>query len=295
MVYLKAFGIPKDTWVDFYISRPKDPSHYPKDLPEVNEYYSMDKRTVHPSVYPWYTFYNRGFEMIDFDDITIFYGGNASGKTTLLNVIAQKLHLHRQSLYNTSFFFEDYCECNGGYELTDEYISQRAIERGKIIVSDDVFKNILEHREYNQTKDVRMSELSKSYWTDKDTKCQSMSSYIKRHMELKHEESSNGEAAFQYFYNEMENNSLILLDEPENSLSAEWQIVLARHLSYMVEHGQCQLVIATHSPFLLSISDAKIYNLDTVPVTASRWHELPNMQAYYKLFSAHQMEFEKVI
>lgn len=296
MIYLKSFCIPKDTWVDFYISRPA--GYVPQDLPEENYNYRMDERTVHPSLYPWYTFYNRGLERIDFDDITVFYGGNASGKTTLLNVIAQKLSLHRLSLFNMSLVFDDYCACNGGYKLADGHSSLRAIERGKIIVSDDVFKNILELRQENQKKDIQMDELANLFSTnrlERDARKQTMSNFIKRRMTLKTEESSNGEAGFQYFLNEMESNSLILLDEPENSLSAEWQSILARQLCKMVEQKQCQLVIATHSPFLLSLPNAKIYNLDAIPITTAPWYELDNMQAYYKLFIAHQREFESLI
>ena len=44
---------------------------------------------------------------------------------------------------------------------------------------------------------------------------------------------------------------------------------------------KCQFIIETHSPFLLSISDAKIYNLDKVPVFSQKWFELENMQHYY--------------
>ena len=45
---------------------------------------------------------------MDFEPITILYGGNGSGKTTVLNVIAEKLGLERDTLYNRSNFFEDY-------------------------------------------------------------------------------------------------------------------------------------------------------------------------------------------
>lgn len=44
----------------------------------------------------------------EFPPVTILYGGNGSGKTTALNVIAEKLHLQRDTLYNRSSFFEDY-------------------------------------------------------------------------------------------------------------------------------------------------------------------------------------------
>ena len=35
-------------------------------------------------------------------------------------------------------------------------------------------------------------------------------------------------------------------------------------------------------PFLLSIPNAKIYDLDSIPVMLKNWYELENMRIYYK-------------
>lgn len=56
---------------------------------------------------------------------------------------------------------------------------------------------------------------------------------------------------------------------------------------------KCQFIIETHSPFLLSISDAKIYNLDKVPVFSQKWFELENMQLYYEFFRKNRNLFKK--
>ena len=40
--------------------------------------------------------------MFDFEDITILYGGNGSGKTTALNVIAEKIGAKRDTLLRAS-------------------------------------------------------------------------------------------------------------------------------------------------------------------------------------------------
>ena len=53
----------------------------------------------------------------------------------------------------------------------------------------------------------------------------------------------------------------------------------------------CQFVIATHSPFLLAMRDAKIYDLDDDPVDVKRWTELENVRAYYNFFKEHEDEF----
>ncbi|MFR8977402.1 MAG: AAA family ATPase, partial [Christensenellales bacterium] len=53
----------------------------------------------------------------------------------------------------------------------------------------------------------------------------------------------------------------------------------------------CQFVISTHSPFLLSLRGAKIYDLDSDPVDVRRWTELENVRTYYDFFKKHEREF----
>ena len=54
----------------------------------------------------------------------------------------------------------------------------------------------------------------------------------------------------------------------------------------------CQFIIATHSPFLLALNDAKIYDLDCVPVKTKKWTELENVKVYNQFFKEHSDEFE---
>ena len=77
---------------------------------------------------------------------------------------------------------------------------------------------------------------------------------------------------------------LYILDEPENSLSAELQMKLAELIQYMVRYNNCQVIISTHSPFLLSMENAKIYDLDTNPVKVCKFNELDSMKKYVDLF-----------
>lgn len=57
----------------------------------------------------------------------------------------------------------------------------------------------------------------------------------------------------------------LFLDEPENSLSAVNQIKLKEFIEESVRFFNCQFIISTHSPFLLSMQDARVYDLDIVP------------------------------
>ena len=60
---------------------------------------------------------------------------------------------------------------------------------------------------------------------------------------------SNGENSFRFFLEKIRAGALYLLDEPEDSLSAKWQVKLAELLEGMARFEKCQFVIATHSPF----------------------------------------------
>ena len=103
---------------------------------------------------------------------------------------------------------------------------------------------------------------------------------------------SNGETGFMKFVESITPNRLYILDEPENSLSCALQMELAKYIESSARHFGCQFIIATHSPFLLAIERAKIYNLDGDPATISKFWELPNMRLYYDLFNGYKDKFE---
>ena len=85
---------------------------------------------------------------------------------------------------------------------------------------------------------------------------------------------------------------LYLLDEPEVSLSPQNQVKLANELNEMARYLGVQLIIATHSPFMLGILEAKIYNLDTKNYQVQKWTELDNVRFFYEFFEKRRGEFE---
>lgn len=104
-------------------------------------------------------------------------------------------------------------------------------------------------------------------------------------------ELSNGQSGMAYFSSKITDNGLYLLDEPENSLSPENQIKLAKFIEDSCRFFNCQIIMSTHSPFLLSIKDAKIYDLDSIPFQCKKWTELKNIRTYYDFFCNHANEF----
>ena len=125
-----------------------------------------------------------------------------------------------------------------------------------------------------------------------DAKRKTKSAFVSKRMKAGElNGKSNGESAFLYFTQKITENALFLLDEPENSLSAELQIELAKFLEDSARFYNCQLIIATHSPFLLAMRGARVYDLDSVPVAEKPWTELKNIRIYHRFFSEHEKDF----
>ncbi|MBQ2955971.1 MAG: AAA family ATPase [Clostridia bacterium] len=271
-----------------------------------------EKRTCYDTFYPFRILSRRSLERLSFEPITILYGGNGSGKTTAVNVIAETLSLQRDTLYNRSNFFPDYIKmCR--------FETRAPIpEDSRIITSDDVFDYMLNLRALNEGIDRQREELFQEYIEFKSEKYagyrlesiddyeefkrinharsksgrKTQSKYIRKYLMDNPREQSNGESAFFYFTNKIRENGLYLLDEPENSLSPTRQQELTKFLEDSARFFGCQFIIATHSPFLLSMRGARVYNLDADPVATARWTELPAVRTYYDFFMKHASAFE---
>lgn len=280
-------------------------SHF--SFPDIEQEYSFvmrQKRTCYDSYYPFYVLSKNSLSVLDFASVTILYGGNGSGKTTALNVIGEKLQLERDTLYNRTNFFEDYAA------LCSYNLHGPVPKESRIITSDDVFDFMLNLRSLNEGIDRKKEDLLEEYLDAKYSKFRmksledyeqlkkinkvrrkTQSGYIRDTVMDNIREHSNGESAFLYFINKIQENGLYLLDEPENSLSPEKQQELLKFLEDSARFFGCQFIISTHSPFLLSMRGAKIYDMDEKPVDVKKWTELSNVRFYYNFFKQHEKEF----
>lgn len=262
------------------------------------------KRTCYDTYYPFTILTKHKLERLDFEPITILYGGNGSGKTTVLNIIGEKLGLPRDTRYNRSNFFETYtdlCTCELEEALTPA---------SRIITSDDVFDFILNLRAMNDGINEKREDLFQEYLEAKysdetmrsladyeklkkkvSARSNTQSKFVRKNLMGNVREQSNGESAFLYFTEKITEQGLFLLDEPENSLSILRQQELTSFLENSARFFGCQFIISTHSPFLLSMKGAKIYDLDEDPVDVKRWTSLENVRAYYDFFKLHEGEF----
>lgn len=265
-----------------------------------------------PTKYPFSLFSSKDFYEIYFSDVTIFYGSNGSGKSTLLNVINHKLNLKRKSSFFADETFKAYVDkCSFQFEYNDDLDELYELPKNsKIIASEDVFNHILNIREENIKNEKNSLKLKEEYSKIKkgnvkfgglkdyeslvaqnEVRSKTQTSFIRERTNFI-KQFSNGESSLRFFDSELENDGLYLLDEPENSLSPEFQVQLMRLIVECSRYCNCQFIIATHSPFILSIPGAKIYNLDDNPVDVCNWTELENVRFYYDFFKSHEDEFE---
>ena len=293
MIYLNSFRLPSEGAETGFIMQ--------------------EKRTIFHTFYPFKIFPQKSLREVECDGITMFYGGNGSGKSTLINVMAQKMNAVRYSDFNDSPFFGDFVEmcsakCN------------RVPENCCVLTSDDVFDYALNARSVNENIDDRRRELLDNYVAvhqevrrnsdivhmkglDDYERCndtmeilsrrRTQSAYVRKRVARDIDLHSNGETAMHYFLERIAEDGLYFLDEPENSLSVEFQIQLADFIAATARATRSQFIIATHSPIFLSMKGAKIYNLDEDPVSVTKWTELPNVRKFYDFFMEHSNEFEK--
>lgn len=284
MVYLHTFSFPnEDMEFDFFMKI---------------------QRTCYDSFYPFKILSRNAFETITFEPVTILYGGNGSGKSTALNVIAEKTGVQRDSIYNKSNFYPDYVNMCG------MQLKAGIPEDSRIITSDDVFDYMLNIRNLNEGIDQKREELFEEYLDAKyshfqmksladydqlkkvnTARSKTQSGFVRNELIDNVREYSNGESAFLYFTEKIGDNGLYILDEPENSLSPKRQIELVKFIEDSARFFGCQFIISTHSPFLLSMGGAKIYNLDENPVNVRRWTELENVRTFYEFFKRHENKF----
>ena len=286
MIYLSHFTLPRQTRREILLDE------------------LVNNRTCYSNFYPFQVFDNWEEETFSFEPITVLYGGNGSGKTTLLNLIGEKLRLERRSVFNRSSFFQDFvdlCRAEG-----------KAPEGSAVLTSDDVFDDLLDLRVLNQGidrertdllaeyKDLRESGFQMKSLADYDQlkkvvratgKKASGSSFVKESIGTNVRGRSNGETAFRYFTDRIKEDALYLLDEPENSLSVQRQRELAKFLEDSARFFGCQIVLATHSPILLAMKGAKVYDLDQRPIRVRKWTDLPAVRAWYEFFKEHANEF----
>ena len=250
-----------------------------------------------PNIYPYNVFQEKDMEPFVFAPITILYGNNGSGKSTILNVLANKLQLKGKEYASSNRYgIVDYCgkfasECS--YSLGDDENGQvlhHLPKNSRYIKSEDILYEIKKIQQEQVLSDGLVYDLMKAGKTKVEAEAYLVTPEGSRQLEyikFAQEKYSNGETSIQYFEEILAPDALYLLDEPEVSLSPQNQVKLAENINKMARYLGCQFVIATHSPFMLGTLSAKIYNFNTKFYDVQKWSELANVRYFFDFFQKH--------
>lgn len=258
-------------------------------------------------VYPNRVLAEKGLGRVEFAPVTIFYGGNGSGKSTVLNVIARTIGICKMSFGNTNDYFR-------GYTNLCEYESSWVINHRNacFIRSEDIMEGIMDIRRTNRETTERVYQdavvlddyvegladklrdpESMEHWERALIARLSDGQKLLNALNGREEQFSNGESAMQYIEKYLSRYSLFFLDEPENSFDAIHQQNLADLIEDHVRNSNGQFIIATHSPFLMAMEGAKVIDLDSFPAVERPWYDLPNIIAYFDFFRKNSAKFRQ--
>ena len=181
----------------------------------------------------------RAGERLAFDSpVTFLVGDNGAGKSTLLEGIAVACGFNPEGgTRNFSFSTRDTHSALGDY-LT---VSRSAYPRDGFFLRAESFYNTASYLE-----DAYQAELHLGTGTP----------YGMRSLHAQ----SHGESFLALVQNRFGGEGLYLLDEPEAALSPARQLTLLGQMRLLAGEGS-QLVVATHSPILMSYPGAAIYLL----------------------------------
>lgn len=225
--------------------------------------------------------------------ITVFVGDNGSGKSTLLKSIAyynESINVSSQRI--ESAYYKEIKELASAMKCTYDVKT-----RSGFFFSGEEFITYI-----NQLKQMKQELREDLKRVDKEYKNKSVFAQNQARMpfagqlysmenaydgELK--EKSHGEGFLEFFKARMHRQGIYLLDEPETPLSAVNQYQLVVMITDLVRSGS-QVIIATHSPILMALEGAKIYNFTDDKVEEINYEEIESV-VFMKHFLNHKENY----
>jgi predicted ATPase len=194
--------------------------------------------------------------------VNIFVGDNGSGKSTLLESIALYLdvpliggYIGSHAGFTAARLLKPYMEIEWKNQTSRGFFF-RAEDFSDFINSVEKNKNSIE----NDLRDLR-GQVDDSII---DTMSDSMNHSL-REMKKTYGENmqafSHGEAYLTILQTRIQDKGIYLLDEPEAALSPLRQLSLIAYILEVVKNKNTQFIIATHSPILMGIPNANIYEI----------------------------------
>ena len=196
------------------------------------------------------------------EKVTIFVGDNGSGKSTLLESIAYHVglpliggHIGASAGFEAARLLKPYLKIEWKWEVAKGFFFRAedfshfidSVQREKMKISMDlqdlkgkVDDSIIERM--SESMNYALFETRKQYGSDLQA-------------------FSHGEAYLTILQTRILDKGIYLLDEPEAALSPLKQLALMAFILEALKGEKAQFVIATHSPILMGIPDATLYQI----------------------------------
>jgi predicted ATPase len=222
-------------------------------------------RVPDPEAYPFcLPFLRNGFDLSFERAITVIVGENGTGKSTLLEGIA---------------VLAGYNDAGGG--------------KGYMTV---------DHSDALEVMGGKLSDALRAGWLPKITngwffRAESFFS-VARYLDKAAIESpmgggpppdylseSHGEGFLRFFNERCRRQGIYIFDEPESALSPARQIEFLKLLQLMDKSGHCQVIMATHSPFLMAYPNATLLRLSKYglePITVEQTDHFKTMREFFE-------------
>lgn len=200
--------------------------------------------------------------------VTFFVGENGTGKSTLLEGIADKCEFNTAGGSRNNLYDVDAAESALGKYLRLSWMPK--VTSGFFLRAESYYQ-FASHMDELERENHGLGVLD---------------SYGGKSLH----EQSHGESFLSLFKNRFNGKAIYLLDEPEAALSPQRQLAFLRIMHDLIKEQNCQFIIATHSPILLGYPEATILSFDEGQIEEIDY-ELTAHYQITKYFLDHREKF----
>ncbi len=196
--------------------------------------------------------------------VTFFVGENGTGKSTLLEALANRCGIHIWE--NTT---ESRVEANPFEKSLHNCLTVRWTEGPTpgAFFSGEMFRDFARYLEEWSVDDPG----ALAYFGGRSLLSQ-----------------SHGQSLMSYFKARYCREGLYLLDEPETALSPRSQLELLKILADAGHSGKAQFVIVSHSPILLGCPGAMLYSFDNHSIAPIHYERTDHYRIYKDFMAARE-------
>jgi predicted ATPase len=206
-----------------------------------------------PDAFPTNLPFVRALDISFTTPVTFFVGENGSGKSTVLEAIAEACGLPPAG--------------GGRNELADLKAHQARSELGPFVRA--AFRRKPRDGYFFRAEfQAHFAALLEKRRADPDFMDDPYARYGGRSLHTR----SHGEAFLEVFSAWL-NPGIILMDEPEAALSPQRQLALLSKMAKLARAGNVQFIVATHSPIILTFPNARLLSFDGGEIVATRLEE----------------------